>query len=331
MIEITQHIENLLLTHDCVIVPGLGGFVAQDCPATYVEEEGLFLPPYRSVSFNHSLTMNDGLLANEVATGCNISYADALNTLKYEVNQILQTLHKTGKYNFAGIGELTTNEDHLYEFTPLPCGIVAPSLYGLDGFYIMPTEIADIAEETEVEESAETEDDTITLSIPMRIVRYAAAVAVAAVFFFLCLAPVNPVSHFSKTSEASMWQQVWALVSTPFMQADPQPAKDSKAAAQTNNPSQEAATAEKSSAAMADEPALPYTIVMMSAVPEVGAQQIIEELKATGYPDARMVDDCNMIRVVYGSYANKAEAQKVLCTNREKCSAFEHAWIYALP
>ena len=33
MIELAQHIEALLLENDCVIVPGLGGFVAHYTPA----------------------------------------------------------------------------------------------------------------------------------------------------------------------------------------------------------------------------------------------------------------------------------------------------------
>ena len=45
MIELAQHIEVLLLENDCVIVPGLGGFVAHYTPAMRVAEENVFLPP----------------------------------------------------------------------------------------------------------------------------------------------------------------------------------------------------------------------------------------------------------------------------------------------
>lgn len=49
MIELAQHIEALLLENDCVIVPGLGGFVAHYAPATRVKEENIFLPDRKSV------------------------------------------------------------------------------------------------------------------------------------------------------------------------------------------------------------------------------------------------------------------------------------------
>ena len=62
MKELSRHIEQLLLEHNCVIVPQLGGFVTQYVPARYVEAEKLFLPPARTVAFNPHLTLNDGLL-----------------------------------------------------------------------------------------------------------------------------------------------------------------------------------------------------------------------------------------------------------------------------
>ena len=62
MIELSRHIEMLLLENDCVVVPDFGGFIAHYQPARYVEEEGIFLPPLRTVGFNPQLTMNDGML-----------------------------------------------------------------------------------------------------------------------------------------------------------------------------------------------------------------------------------------------------------------------------
>ena len=69
MIELSRHIESLLLHHDCVIVPGLGGFGTQYVPARRIEEEFLFLPPYRSVGFNQQLVLNDGLLVQSYMKG----------------------------------------------------------------------------------------------------------------------------------------------------------------------------------------------------------------------------------------------------------------------
>ena len=55
MLRIITHIERLLLTHDCVILPKFGGFVLQTLPATYQEEEHLFRPMRKEVMFNVTL------------------------------------------------------------------------------------------------------------------------------------------------------------------------------------------------------------------------------------------------------------------------------------
>ena len=62
MIELSKHIEVLLLENDCVIVPGLGGFIAHKRQAAYSIQKGEFMPPLRTIGFNPQLIMNDGLL-----------------------------------------------------------------------------------------------------------------------------------------------------------------------------------------------------------------------------------------------------------------------------
>ena len=51
MERIEKYIEKLLLTHDCVILPDLGGFVAHYEPHYQSEEDHSFFPPTRSLSF----------------------------------------------------------------------------------------------------------------------------------------------------------------------------------------------------------------------------------------------------------------------------------------
>ena len=62
MINIDRHIQQLLLVNDCVIVPGLGGFVAHKVDAKYDSEHNVFYPPKRTIGFNPILKMNDSLL-----------------------------------------------------------------------------------------------------------------------------------------------------------------------------------------------------------------------------------------------------------------------------
>ena len=85
MIELERHIEILLLSNDCVIVPGFGGFTAHHIEARYAETEQLFLPPLRTLGFNPQLTMNDSLLALSYVEAYDISYPEALRRIENDV------------------------------------------------------------------------------------------------------------------------------------------------------------------------------------------------------------------------------------------------------
>ena len=63
MSRIISHIEKLLLKHDCVIVPHIGGFVLQHIPAHYEKDEQIFYPEQKEIVFNRELQHNDGLLS----------------------------------------------------------------------------------------------------------------------------------------------------------------------------------------------------------------------------------------------------------------------------
>ena len=106
MIELAQHIEALLLENDCVIVPGLGGFVAHYTPAMRMKEENIFLPPTRVVGFNPQLKMNDGLLVQSYMSVYGTSFSDATKRVERKVETLITALHEDGKVNLPNIGEV---------------------------------------------------------------------------------------------------------------------------------------------------------------------------------------------------------------------------------
>jgi len=57
MLTVEQLIADLLLQHNCVIVPGFGGFVAQRLPAQIDIEKGQVHPPKKSILFNQKEKM----------------------------------------------------------------------------------------------------------------------------------------------------------------------------------------------------------------------------------------------------------------------------------
>ena len=134
MIELAQHIEVLLLENDCVIVPGLGGFVAHYTPAMRVAEENVFLPPTRIIGFNPQLKMNDGLLVQSYMAVYDTDFSDATRIVEKEVAYIFTALHEDGKVDLPNIGELRYSIHGIYDFAPYDHKITTPYLYGLDSF-----------------------------------------------------------------------------------------------------------------------------------------------------------------------------------------------------
>ena len=148
VIEIERHIEILLLDNDCVIVPGLGGFTAHHVEARYDAQEGVFLPPLRTLGFNAQLKLNDSLLAQSYVEAYDISYPEALRRIEAEVEELRQRLETDGYYEMTDIGTLTLNDDGNMEFSPCEAGILTPTLYGLSSFEITEL-VEDNAEEIE--------------------------------------------------------------------------------------------------------------------------------------------------------------------------------------
>ena len=96
VIELERHIEILLLSNDCVIVPDLGGFMAHHLEARYDDEECMFLPPQRTLGFNPQLKLNDSLLAQSYVEAYDISYPEAIRRIEAEVAEVRQYLDNAG-------------------------------------------------------------------------------------------------------------------------------------------------------------------------------------------------------------------------------------------
>lgn len=154
MIGLAQHIEALLLENDCVIVPGLGGFVAHYAPATRVEEENIFLPPTRIIGFNPQLKMNDGLLVQSYMSVYGTNFSDATKIVEREVDELIAALHEEGKVDLPNVGEVRYTIYDTFDFAPYDNKITTPYLYGLDAFEM---------QELSALEKPQAEKDTFSL------------------------------------------------------------------------------------------------------------------------------------------------------------------------
>lgn len=88
---IEELIGDLLLRHNCVVIPTFGGFVAGQTSATFDAIKGSINPPRKSLLFNKQLINNDGLLIAAYAHATKKSYEES-NT--YIQKQIQHWHHK---------------------------------------------------------------------------------------------------------------------------------------------------------------------------------------------------------------------------------------------
>jgi hypothetical protein len=115
---ITKHIADLLYHHECVIVPGLGGFIKAYRPAQTLHATHEFHPPSGTIAFNAGLSGNDGLLANHIASVEDISYREALYGIKLWVEKSNDSLKGGNKVILEGIGDIFENASGKLEFSP---------------------------------------------------------------------------------------------------------------------------------------------------------------------------------------------------------------------
>lgn len=134
MRTIPKHISNLLFEYDCVIVPGLGGFITNYKPAVINHTHHTFYPPSKQVSFNAGLDGNDGLLAHSVATELKVEYAEAVKIIEQEVHAIKISLLKGQKVELVKIGTLVSNSEDSIQFVPSNEVNYLGEAYGLTKF-----------------------------------------------------------------------------------------------------------------------------------------------------------------------------------------------------
>lgn len=116
--NIDKYIGDLLYSHDCVIVPDFGGFVANYSPARIHPTQHTFSPPSKNISFNKNLKSNDGLLANAIATAEKLSFAEASRKVSEYVESCVKALKNGKRFSIENVGTLYFDVEHNLQFEP---------------------------------------------------------------------------------------------------------------------------------------------------------------------------------------------------------------------
>ena len=115
---IEADIHELLYDHDCVIVPGFGGFITHYRSARIDHVRRMIHPPGTDLSFNRKLTRNDGLLADRVAKRKASGHTDALAAMAGEVEGWKSRIDGEGRMELRGIGTFFHDPERNLQFEP---------------------------------------------------------------------------------------------------------------------------------------------------------------------------------------------------------------------
>lgn len=338
MIELDRHIEILLLSNDCVILPGFGGFMAHYVDAHRDDSDGTFLPPLRTIGFNPKLILNDSLLAQSYVEAYDISYPDAVMRIEDEVRELRQHLENDGSYELNDIGLLRMNDDGNYEFEPCEAGILTPSLYGLSSFemksiaYINQELMAQLAIEekpavaaltVETLSLAETTEAATGEASGNRQVALWRNLAVACIALLVFLLVPAPLVNNTRLMEGKVDTELLQRIMPKNVTTGETSVRE--AVAHRNAKPAMPTAAEKPVGVASDEKS-GFTLVLASRVTRRNAASYVEQLRKKGYDEAEVYTRRKNTKVIYGNYKTQGEAYRQLNKMHDE-APFAEAWV----
>jgi cell division septation protein DedD len=341
--EIQVCIAELLSEYDCVIVPGLGGFIGSYIPAQIHPVYHTFQPPSKKILFNINLRQNDGLLVNFIARVQKISFQEAYVQVNRFSETILQSLKSRKYIMLKNIGKLYMGIEGNIQFEQdLRTNHLADS-FGLQPFFSSPMS-SDKFQEKRVTRVVPRQD-TMTLvqrALPKPL-KWAAMLAI----------PVSLTVMLSLAGYDSLKSGSWNTANL-FSSLSPfsKPENNQPAAYPATNPSPEerAVTTptkatqhytppyhpvvqeEQSLATREDvvvipsDPNVSYAVIIGAFSVENNAKKLIGKMERQGY-QARLFDRSpgGLYRVTAGVHASQEEAEKMMQTM--KANGFPGAWL----
>jgi cell division septation protein DedD len=140
MTQIEKYIAELVGNHDCVIIPGLGAFIAQPTSADIHPITHKFTAPGRTLGFNAQIKVNDGLLAAAISRKEGVSFQDATASIDAFVKHFNSSLSLYKHYNFSEIGRFFYNVEGKLEFEPDYSINFSSDSFGFTDFIFKPIE-----------------------------------------------------------------------------------------------------------------------------------------------------------------------------------------------
>lgn len=345
MQKIPAYITELLVRHDCVIIPEFGGFVSTYKPACYNAEASKFLPPSKAVSFNRNLTHNDGLLSQQIMKHEQKSFAEAGQAIQLFVDS-LEVKLQSESFQFEGLGTLQRNDNGALIFEPDAHNKLLSAAYGLSGFHFKQ-----LAQDQKSGNLRLVKTETRKRNIKQKVyVPFAAAAAAIILIFFLFfpldvndtrLSEANFISAFDSLEKSQAADRVSEDNLDETKANLSQKATIENAQTETLAPASEILEPEPVSEAFQQKmdtikhdikvvPSVVYHIIVASMSSKAQAIKFVEQNCKGNYPNATIIESNGRYRVSIHKFTRKKVAIPVLETFRENNPKFKDAWLLTI-
>ncbi len=363
MKEFSLHINSLIQKHDCVIIPGFGGFVLHRDEAK-IAVDGSIIPPHVSVGFNPELKYNDGLLAESYMNAYSISYDVAckkIGDVVYRLNTILGLRQPA---TVGNLGTLILDEEKRLSFIPnSEFSMFHPETFGLDTL--------DIKKLTDIEVNRKIQVVAERKNLYQRVFVSVGAAAAAIVVFFITSTPINEpeervrqksgfftdillpsqtirkiadsitVNSYASLQDSSLIAELAenTISETDLDNGSKESNKEASQAlaevANTALPKQNVADKEKDKSSKqavtknADKKSSPlYYVIIGSAKTKAEAQRLLGQFKSQGYRTASVLASKERPRIYVSVFEDRAQAERFAADFRRNNPRMSDAWIY---
>jgi len=337
VLRISTHIERLLSTNDCVIIPEIGGFVLHSSAAIYESDRHRFCPPHKEIVFNSTLIHQDGLLPESYIQMYGMSFNQVQIAIKKDVKALYNQIDKDGEVYFEKIGFLKKGDDGQLFFEPdMDSSFLGLKPYGLYPFHLPPVAQYVREDKLEVVEKQNNIKSRRAIYLPVnRVLIRAIGVSVAAACLILFVSiPLKEIDHTSYSASFMPCEITSNNFYIPDIQEDtvqsPAMSLDVTLETVVSNQIIQPVVAEKLPETVKTETVQNqkiYYAIIGSFVTEDQANRFIQEIKMPELTTLGIVINDGRVRVYTGKFDNRQEAESYIYRLRENVK-LKDTWLY---
>ncbi len=336
MAYLGKYIRQILSRQEPVIFPGFGSLIFSESKGAK-GADGKIEPPGAIIRFDADHPKEDGRLAEEYASGEHVDQEEARQQVLELVDAIKFKLDKGEKYSIELVGTFSRDHDNRIHFLKDPNWVVDPELFGLNSLDLLELE-NETDEAKEEEQGVETVSATDTFSEPV----------VKETF----ISPVRPAATVVRRP-VNKWKIIWIVVGALLIvllaillipsgngvefgkdgivlkENDTVKKQENKVTQPELSGPEETKEEQAEVKEQAEMPPVNtnnYFTIAGSFQSLPNATELMENLKASGFPSEIIITENRMYRVSVQSYATREEALKDLTRIKSK-TGLSSAWV----